>query len=933
MFRVFEVFRSAPSLIINLFDQRMGNAASGLPFKLADKLEYDAPQGLCELLRGVRTDKDELQVNVFKYPKPSPRLALAQRHWHKLRALKHPYVISYIDGVELEDSLLVVTEEATPLRNYLKSRKGSGEEIGITVEEVIWGIKCICQGISFLHNNCGFLHGFLGMHAIFVSKSGDWKLGRFDLTSSFPEDESFFQTHESLLSGKYCSSERTNMKSLSSPFPADVFSLGVLIQEIFSVNSLDVPADFEQLLRRMVMTDARRRPSLALVLKSSCFSSDKMSMLSTLDELMLKSAAEATEALNQFSSPESIAAISVELCSFKLLPCVARILTTSLEGFPQRDSREAARTAIQSCLKLLSLLGGSNKLQETHLSRTCVAQISALWGLSDRAIRTALLRTLPPLVPFLNALTVNGKIFDPLLNGFADNNLKMREDTLKSLVCLLDKLDEKNLQDKLVRCMCGLQSDAEAAIRTNATIFLGRLAPRLKENVRAKVLCQAFSKALKDVFLHCRVAGLKAALASLPLLVDCDYAQLVGKLLPQVCTLLIDKNEEVRRLSLQFVDEITVFVRTRSEQQAKADELAAAKLARSKAAAASSSGGNHRDTGNHSVGDDVVNDGAGHSSNAGNSSASKEESGWTGAWTSWAVESLSKSIEQVTTVSSSAASAGAGAHSAEIVFKNKPPAQKIPPKAVKAVATKEEGWGDEDDFLDDEEEEADEMSKQKVQSPLKTKTALASSKIKTVDMPVATTARGSLSSKVQSVWGDDADDDDWDEEEEQDTKKSVVAPAVPASKKVPVRPITTSSVPAKNTIPSKGTPISSKNGGASTKSLSSGWEAEDDDDLSFSDDDDVATAAKGNGGNSRDLSSDRANALPSPGNSSSSKTKVEIRREEEAPPPRRSLSSKSASSTDISAEAPTSASKKGAKNKVAVKKLAVDKEDGGWEDF
>ena len=60
----------------------------------------------------------------------------------------------------------------------------------------------------------------------------------------------------------------------------------------------------------------------------------------------------------------------------------------------------------------------------------------------------------------------------------------MREETLKTLVHVVDKLEEKHLQDKLVRCISNLQNDSEASIRTNATIFLGRISSKLKEAVR-----------------------------------------------------------------------------------------------------------------------------------------------------------------------------------------------------------------------------------------------------------------------------------------------------------------------------------------------------------------------------------------------------------------------------------------------------------------
>jgi hypothetical protein len=61
---------------------------------------------------------------------------------------------------------------------------------------------------------------------------------------------------------------------------------------------------------------------------------------------------------------------------------------------------------------------------------------------------------------------------------------RMREETLKSLIYLVDKLQENMLQERLVKCVVNLQGDGEASIRTNAIIFLSRISPKLKEAVR-----------------------------------------------------------------------------------------------------------------------------------------------------------------------------------------------------------------------------------------------------------------------------------------------------------------------------------------------------------------------------------------------------------------------------------------------------------------
>jgi SCY1-like protein 1 len=81
---------------------------------------------------------------------------------------------------------------------------------------------------------------------------------------------------------------------------------------------------------------------------------------------------------------------------------------------------------------------------------------------------------------------------------------RLREDTLKSLVEVVEKLDEQQLQDKLVRCICNLQGDAEASVRTNAVIFLSRITSKLTPAVRQRVLTSSYCKAMKDTFVHCR---------------------------------------------------------------------------------------------------------------------------------------------------------------------------------------------------------------------------------------------------------------------------------------------------------------------------------------------------------------------------------------------------------------------------------------------
>ena len=87
-----------------------------------------------------------------------------------------------------------------------------------------------------------------------------------------------------------------------------------------------------------------------------------------------------------------------------------------------------------------------------------------------------------------------------------------------------------------------MQMDPEASIRTNTCILIGRLGPTLGYNTKRKVLVPAFVRALKDPFVHARVAGLMAFMAT----IDCfEVDDVATKVIPNVSPSLIDKEKYV----------------------------------------------------------------------------------------------------------------------------------------------------------------------------------------------------------------------------------------------------------------------------------------------------------------------------------------------------------------------------------------------------
>ena len=109
-----------------------------------------------------------------------------------------------MDAVESENSIFIMTEHVRPLSNVLPQY--STKKAQETEDWLLWGLHRISVSIhhfseafmhdftsqvalTFLNDQCFSTHGKISISAIFLSPSGEWKLGGFELFSS-PKDES-----------------------------------------------------------------------------------------------------------------------------------------------------------------------------------------------------------------------------------------------------------------------------------------------------------------------------------------------------------------------------------------------------------------------------------------------------------------------------------------------------------------------------------------------------------------------------------------------------------------------------------------------------------------------------------------------------------------------------------------------------------------------
>ena len=163
-----------------------------------------------------------------------------------------------------------------------------------------------------------------------------------------------------------------------------------------------------------------------------------------------------------------------------------------------------------------------------------------LFAKPDRAIRMALIDGLSEYIDKVDEKTVTEKVWPYLQTGFSDTVPIVREATVRSIVHIHTKLSNRILNNDLLRQLAKMQLDPEASIRTNTCILIARLAPSLGHSTKRKVLVPAFARALKDTFVHARVASLAGFSASVDYF---DVEDLANKVLPVVVLALVDKEK------------------------------------------------------------------------------------------------------------------------------------------------------------------------------------------------------------------------------------------------------------------------------------------------------------------------------------------------------------------------------------------------------
>ncbi|KAM3420891.1 hypothetical protein BST61_g4126 [Cercospora zeina] len=526
---------------MNFLKSAVASIAQGpaFPYTFGDRVDID--QSIWTLQNGTkREDGSKCSIFTFDITANRSRLPLARNAVRKFKTIRHPGVVRVLDTVETDSVIYIATERITPL-TWSTRRKALSEE------SIKWGLHNVAKTLKFINDEAASVHGNVRASSIFTSESGEWKLGGLELLSSMKEDDAVIFTQGSLVPdiGRYSPPEvvKNGWDSVrSGPTHAvDAYCYGILVTEVFSggfagtdqIGSIkNIPTNMQNSYKRLTHAAPKMRLSIAHFLDQGArhggfFDTPLIQLTDGIDNMGLKSDHEKDVLFSELEHLVDSNEFPEEFFMVKVLPELLK--SVEFGGGGPRPFALAMRIA--------------PKLAEDEYNSKITPIIIRLFTSSDRALRVCLLDKLPHMIDHLSQKIVSDKIFPQMVTGFGDLAPVVREQTVKAVLVVVPKLSDRIINGELLRHLAKTANDEQPGIRTNTTICLGKIARNLAVGSRAKVLAAAFSRALRDPFVHARNAALMALAATADVFSEDDCAT---KMLPAICPSLVDKEKMIR---------------------------------------------------------------------------------------------------------------------------------------------------------------------------------------------------------------------------------------------------------------------------------------------------------------------------------------------------------------------------------------------------
>lgn len=542
------------------------DAVKDFPYEISNETEDIDSSSIWKLHQGKKKSSGEM-VSVFVFEVNSAAsqsmLETAKAAVKRLKTLRHPSILTYIDSLETEKLVYLVTELVVPLKQHLCKLHSSHSPDQAKLA-ISWGLHEIAQGLGFLNKDCNLSHNNVCLSSVYVDRAGEWRLGGVEYMT--PVQDPHPVKHIPELQ-KYDPPEmKSSSRVKSNNWSYDSWGLACLIWETFndtlphstSLKSTNkIPSNLVSHYCELISSNPAARPSSLDFLKKaskegSYFKNKFIEVMLFLREIHIKENDEKIHFFNNLSS--ALDSFPQDICKYKVLPELLNAFEFGNAG--------------SSVLTPLFKLGKS--LTDDEYQQKVVPCIVKMFSSKDRATRVKLLQKMEEFINYLQPSVINNQLFSSIAQGFLDTSPVIRDETIRCMQYLAPKLNHHNLNEEMLKHFARLQTkDEQGGIRTNTTVCLGRIACHLAPETRKKVLANAFLRGLRDPFPPARFAAILALSAT-----EFSYGinECATKILPALCVCTIDPEKKVRTQAFKAISGFLEKLQLYSEDPTKAAE-------------------------------------------------------------------------------------------------------------------------------------------------------------------------------------------------------------------------------------------------------------------------------------------------------------------------------------------------------------------------
>lgn len=159
------------------------DSSKDFPYEIGECVAGLDAKSIWTLHKAKRKGTNE-EVSVFVYDIKSGsdiKLEIAKSSMKRLKTLRHPSILQYLDSLETDKMLYVATECVQPLGTFIETLERDSTQTDLYLS---WGIFQITRALSFLNNDGNLRHNNVSAWSVFVNSSGEWKLGGLEYVSN-----------------------------------------------------------------------------------------------------------------------------------------------------------------------------------------------------------------------------------------------------------------------------------------------------------------------------------------------------------------------------------------------------------------------------------------------------------------------------------------------------------------------------------------------------------------------------------------------------------------------------------------------------------------------------------------------------------------------------------------------------------------------------